>query len=507
MNEENKEGSWTKMGVWWLPQNPENRIPGIISFGGGQKISLKITGAFHDTFNQRKILAQPDFYFETPIIFGVTEDGKKYIANDCKEYHHSIMFGGELCTTSNLYVSSLFEGEHFPSASEILFNEFTCQLSFMSSWYQVTGKTLDRGEMKSDRFKIGLSYEQPENLSIPFPGGLMVIGNACNMNAGWYFGDFVLSEKTQIIISLDEPVGLEQFLYDWLLPIKYFFSLGVGRKLDLFELHAKTASDCAGKTLDERREVSPIRIYKRNISLTEDEKLLLDHDMVFTFPKIREQLIFCFNNWLRAYKEIKPVIHLFFGQVLGCQCYSPITFLNAVQTAEAYHRYRRNGLADTEEKHRERMKEICEAIPEQHRQWLKERLQYANEKGLRKRLKELLEENIDLFGYSTEEINTLAQEISVMRNYFTHYSGGKSLEEFHLSHFYYFHFLMQWIVTSCFLNELGLPRSQVIEMLLRNRAFLYFRGIELKKYLEERVSTKNVKKLLLECSGDAPHET
>jgi len=49
-----------------------------------------------------------------------------------------------------------------------------------------------------------------------------------------------------------------------------------------------------------------------------------------------------------------------------------------------------------EEQHKKRIEEILKTVPYEYRSWLEEKLKYSNEKNLRKRLRELLDNFAEL---------------------------------------------------------------------------------------------------------------
>jgi hypothetical protein len=57
-------------GVWWLPNNPEKTISGILSFDGQGKIILDLIGSF----SELPALGNMN-YDETETILGVSDDG------------------------------------------------------------------------------------------------------------------------------------------------------------------------------------------------------------------------------------------------------------------------------------------------------------------------------------------------------------------------------------------------------------------------------------------------
>lgn len=58
-------------GMWWLPEQPDIQISGILTFDNEKKISLELLGSFHDI----KSIGGGD-YFRPEIILGLTDNGQ-----------------------------------------------------------------------------------------------------------------------------------------------------------------------------------------------------------------------------------------------------------------------------------------------------------------------------------------------------------------------------------------------------------------------------------------------
>lgn len=284
-----------------------------------------------------------------------------------------------------------------------------------------------------------------------------------------------------------------EFLDEWLPPVVQFLTLGVGRSLSILELRGKASADCVDGTDEQIKHAPTIQLYWRKRRHGNEDKELHSHDMIFTRSHIQNDLEGHFRRWMTVYQKIKPAMQLFFGKVMGRESFSSNSFLNSVQAAEAYHRYRRGGTDLPDGEHQDRINRILDASPEEYRDWLSKKLQYTNEMGLRKRLKELLTERTDLFEFSISDIKSHAHRITEIRNQFTHYSGEKETEFATGRDFYVDDTLMLWTVIACLLEDIGLEREQAHRLILRNQSFLHFKFMYLKKQQVEVMTVEAVR--------------
>jgi hypothetical protein len=247
------------------------------------------------------------------------------------------------------------------------------------------------------------------------------------------------------------------------------------------ELRAKAAVDCTGATTEEIRQAPSLRLYWKKPPSEDADKELFSDNMVATCPDFGASLPAFLDAWVHLYRKMKPVMELFFGWVMPRDGISSNSFLNAAQAAEAYHRYRKEGLVFSELSHRERVSSILNSAPAEYREWLKEKLAYSNEKGFRRRIKELLMERQDLFELASSDIKRLAERATALRNHFTHYTGGNASTFGTGEEFYRFECLFKWTLIACLLEEMGLPRERAHELIKRNQDFLFFVSAYLKR--------------------------
>jgi hypothetical protein len=479
-----------KHGYWWLPQTPEKRIAGTICYGHERMAELKLLGSFQDELHALQQMGRLGESHSPEIILGLTADGKRFTL------YESLRSGGHFAFNSFLtevYMPSIvLEGRHFSNTDEMVFHHMTLRLSHLGEWYQQTGRHVEFVDSDSDKGKVTMTYQNPAPLAISLDNGHIELGLDGNITLGRFSGDFVVSEKACVSVYPKTPIHMNAFLDDFLPPIVHFFTAGVGRTLRIKELRGKAADDCRDGS-DEHIKCAPsIQLYWAKPQQVDEDKELFPHDMVFTRIDIADGLEKCLQQWVNAYQEIKPVMQLFFSKVIAREAVSSNSFLNAVQAAEAYHRYRRNGKELSESEHSDRINRVMAASPEIYRDWLDTRLQHSNEIGLRKRLKELLTEQADLYDFSSSDIKKHVDRITAIRNHFTHYSGEKAPDFATGRDFYIYDTLMTWTMLACLLEEMGIDRQDAHQLILRNQSFLHFKVVYLKQRQVEIMKVESI---------------
>ena len=72
-------------GIWWLPENPDQQVSGVLTFNSEDKIRLELIGSFKQL---------PDFgkseVEKKDIILGITSDGRLCTLADCYESNSTL---------------------------------------------------------------------------------------------------------------------------------------------------------------------------------------------------------------------------------------------------------------------------------------------------------------------------------------------------------------------------------------------------------------------------------
>lgn len=470
---------YEKQGFWWLPASPENRVPGTLVFGDETDSQLQLLGSLLGGLEGLKIMSLPGVHYRPDLILGVSSDGSKYTLVHCLQTACNLNSNGFVVEHFRPWM--VIEGRHFSAVNEIVFQQAGAKLDHFGEWYQRTGREVVLEDVDKGTWRTTITCCEPDNVAACYGSGRIEFGHDGNIKFGGFREDLIISEEACFVLFPDAPISISDFLDELLPPFLNFFSLGVGRTLSILEVRGKVAMDCVGKTVDDIRRAPTVKLYWEKPEGAHQDSELLSHDMVFTCPDLGDSLEKCLKTWLRIYSEIKPVMQLFFGTVLPETRISANSFVNTIQTVEAYHRFRRDGTELPEVEHSVRVSSILGAVKGEHREWLGRKLEHSNEIGLRKRLKELLRERTALLKLSCADINGLAHRARELRNSFTHYAGNGAPNFGSAQELYCLGELFKWVIIACLLEEMGISRERAHLLIERNESFSYFRSIHLKE--------------------------
>ena len=132
-------------GQWWLPDKPDDVMPGILTQGENGHVLLKLIGGFSNTvlIPVRKtasvISYQPEFVDEFPIILG-NSAGEPFTLLQCNPVHTG---GGK----QDIRVLRALRGIHINDPAEDVFDSVVLKIEYLLGWTRATtiSRTIELG--------------------------------------------------------------------------------------------------------------------------------------------------------------------------------------------------------------------------------------------------------------------------------------------------------------------------------------------------------------------------
>jgi hypothetical protein len=192
--------------------------------------------------------------------------------------------------------------------------------------------------------------------------------------------------------------------------------------------------------------------------------------MVVSYEAIASNFQDILKKWFECHERLEPVLDLYYAVITNLVLTDKSRFLYMAQAMEVYHaRSGFNGTVQTKECFRKRRDNILENVSDVEKEWLKEKLHYANQKTLADRLTEILELHRDEVRQLTFNIIDFASKVRHSRNYYTHYDqelwdSGKVADGLELRRIAY---ALIFLLEICLLKELGIKGEPIAEVLDR----------------------------------------
>ena len=449
-------------GWWWLPDNEDKKVPGVMTFSNEEGIRLKLIGSF-------KELPQLGSAEEHPLILGSTGEGKLVTLFDAIPLRTSFTSGG--FTTQEFWARVGCTGAQFLQAEQARFHKASLEYTHLADWVGRSGFHPDYDTEGGSLTKYRLAYTFPDEVKAAIPDGEVCVTYAFE-SGGDLLREVSLRQSARIRVDLGHDLTLDEWWSDFVLPFRNLLTLATTRPNALTRISVysedKTVSTSKGD-----REVPVDLFYQQVWHEKVQAKRLFPHDMLFTLHDVAEDFGAVVKHWLRVAKELDSVCNLFFSVSHLPGLYSENQFLNTVQAAESYHRRRIRNRVLPRALHRERVRSIFHQVPAEHEEWLKQVLAYSNEPTLRHRMSDLLDVTQEVVSPLITDQDGFVRKVVDTRNYFTHYDPHLRSKAATRSELHWLRETLSFMVEACLLRELGLAAERRRDLFQRNRRYVY----------------------------------
>jgi len=404
--------------------------------------------------------------WSTSLVHGQPVKGRPITLIGCHEMSHSFNGPGLMVQQIGAFRGALL-GLHLGSEDDEVFDRVVIEVEHLGELVPSSGLLVQPLLSEDKVTGVDVRYESPSKL-------VAKLGSTeIHLAAGWMSGSpstgsVVVNEKWAFEVVLDAPTTLSSVVGVWVERIRDLVSFCADRPCAVTAVRVggplTLAPSGAGHHLAEVHLPwipAPTDGLK---PLRHDEpvlRLLVDHD---GFQSLM-------SSWVNVCEQLEVVLDLHFASDYAGFVYGETRFMNAVQAIEAYHRRRVPcEPLPIDIASRDRAIESC---PEEVRPWLADKLRYAHEPGLRRRVKDLLlfsGQPTDAFWTSNNARSSLVSRLVDTRNALTHWDPAKpaTLDGAELRKLSAF---LRILLTSCVLRELGLSEHEAKSALAGNRRY------------------------------------
>lgn len=391
-------------GLWWLPEKPERKISGTLSYERGKGSILSLDGAFlEDTEDEyHEIILGDDRGNIITLVSCFRTNFEIQRFEDSREFKHS-----------EFHVSFFCIGFHFARRKELKFKSVTVRYSHLREW--LSG-LFDSSQWDENEDEYIIKVRKPPVKEIVLSKiGLSIRGVVSSRHG--LFDDSCERHALITIDMADETPFDELFLIIY--HLKNFLSLATGEEISILTISG------------EKTCLKPYERIEIFSSQTLGEKGSIDRFAWYPPPieyqTISERLKFYLENWFNMIERYEPTYELFFGS-LSEGVYPVSDFLSLSQALEAYHcRKFENRIVpdDLFSKQLAQFLRIIDEFPQEHRPEFQSKVEFMNRKSLRRRTKELFEKYGQIFKIFIEKKEDFIPKFVDTRNYYTHYDPKK----------------------------------------------------------------------------------
>ncbi len=444
--------SYEKAGFFWLPESPENKIPGTLKICDGGNIELEIMGLFEqkgETSNETNEIER--------IVGQVEKDG--FVTLETCVYR-KIGFPAGGIFKSLVHVNRAFCGVAYEKDELIKFNSVSFSIEGLDKWLGKTG--------------ISVAYDKDGKLSTITctPHRELVYDLISGLKLHICF-DYIattvpllteakFTQQAYLKLSIAEEQSLDTFI-EVLHKLTYLLCFATDATVAIFDVSAQSNSLVRKMQNGKTRPVI-IKLYYSSLPFSQDPPEIELYRMLFSFNNIENDAENILRNWLNAYSIIRPSLNLYFSAVTGSHKYLDGRFLALAQAMETYHRRTSCETLMDEAQFRQTCARLLWDCPKHHRTWLRGRLMHGNEINLGKRVKKIIEPFSTKIG-NRRARSKLIRNIVDTRNYLTHYTEALEKKSVSNTELWYVCQKMEAIFQLLLLKQLGFEELEIENIL------------------------------------------
>lgn len=404
-------------GVFWLPEYPDNQLPGTLRISQSGEVTLKLRGGLDAMAAIQSQASNGDL----DRIVGVVEKDGLVTLDKCilwKEgptytYFKEPSLAASLSTLV-IRARYAFIRKNYDIGEETTFLKFRFSVEGLDEWLSISGIREGPDLEETD---WSLQYHAPEKISYT-----LFDETELEFNVGF--------DGTRFTYPVKVHVEEKAFIYlqsQELRPIEYFLSLASKfRNFLCLAVDQTVAIDsCTGYLTREIENGETIEdhveLYYQSGQYSEERPRIIPRRKPLAYCDIADQFDQILARWLKIYETYEPAFNLYFAYRSNSVNYLQVQFLWLAQAIEILHRRgSRNTQIDRNE-FRNLVDLLLQCCPEDKKEWIKGKLQYANELSLRERIREISEPFQHLFS-NDDERETFIKKVVTTRNYLTHYN-------------------------------------------------------------------------------------
>jgi hypothetical protein len=452
--------SQTIEGYFWLPETPDHKVSGKLLISERGDVNLEIMGAI-----TKDCPMDPD---ELHRVHGQLENGKAVTIEPNFFTNRSLSLPG--MAKSKLSCRLVIIGAFFDAEEDIAFDRVKFAVEGLNEWVGISGIKVENNWKE----KTGsIHFTPPEEET-----HILDDGNEFSIRFQWTLPssgpattEAKITQKSLIEISSSNGLLPLKVYAQYIYRFTNFLCLAHDKPLALTYLEAYHPD--IHIELTDKQVPQNIEVIYPSLPHPDKEHKTDIFGLLFNYKAVSENFAKVLSNWLKDYDELEPAFNLYFAATGSDNLYLDNKFLFLVQGLETLHRRTNPNKTHMEPKQYKELKELLlNSCTEEHKQWLKSKLQYANEVSLRQRLKDLIEPVSEYFGNNTT-IKTLLNDTVNTRNYLTHFDKTAEKkakrDEDLLNLFYKLEVLFKLIL----LKRIGLDEEQITEAIKRSGSILY----------------------------------
>lgn len=436
-------------GLWFLPENPDKKVAGVLTFNLKNDPELVLFGTFYE--NRRDPIHEP------LLILGQTTTAKYISLYKSSEGLRSMHNGVMSSVYSALYV---FFDCHFFNEEAVKFTKVRATFKNINDWVKKYGFDVNHNFEANE---IDVHYKRPDDIHIKI-NETLTCAISFNHWFPWSGSVHELKISQQAYFQIDSVVPLSLFeTLDNLMLFQNFLTLAI------FEPSYPMSIGLTIPTLE--KEVQSSLVYKPGFDYNPKSSrgvfLFQYDDIAFNFQTIVQ-------NWFSFKSTLAPVIDLVLNSFYNRNLNVETRFLHMAQALETFHRRYKNKEPFDKKEYKAWVRALVETVDDKYREMLKGKLDFANEQPLHARIEECISNlPIETIQTIVGDKKKFIGDVKNSRNYYTHFSQSLEKKALKGNMLYQVTDKLRIVLIATILSEAGFELTQIDALISKNGIYLF----------------------------------
>lgn len=327
--------SITYKGYWWTPDNPEDKVAGVVTCIPHEKIELELIGSFRSD-SQDPFEAVMDDSVEQ-VIFGEESGAKEITLINCRKsgtcnfdcsfplikYSASILIHDK-------HVESLDQKCHYTAVARFPELSYWCIPSAIEKKYEIVDGSIQGMSLSYKNF----DDDKDRIVTVTLDDGTMLsICQYVKFNSGnlWLKPD--LSQYSYLEIC--NPNGLSISEISHLVHrFEMFLSMATFRSVNHNELYLKDPDICQ-ELQNGKKVLFPIHLYS-SYSIEENSSEINMTRFLFSYKTISDEFPELIKKWMSNNGNMQPIMSHLVDSIAYKRVFSSVDFLVVIQAIEGF---------------------------------------------------------------------------------------------------------------------------------------------------------------------------
>lgn len=466
-------------GLWWVPEQPDDRLYGRLRYGRSIGASLEIVNdRDRPKKNSLAYAVSPATLWNGPsrplTVHGVTPKGDRFTLFDGFTQNTNFNYSG--VSKSECFFNRGLRGACVDRPESLTFSKVTARLDGLEAWLGINPFQFEHGHGRDDgRVAIRHELPPPVEVTIDEQRILRVQWDRTGPRQAITQTEASIRSRPFFTISYTEPVAQEACIED-VAVVEEFLTLLVGQSTSIKDLRLFAIDpDEHG---DSRERTVPLEFLAKGTHDTDLSARLQPMEVMIGFSSISENFGGLISRWFTLREQSRSAVLPYFASRHSPALYVEDRFFSHARVAESLHRHlwpKTKNIPDTEYKKIRRS--LKEAIPQEYKDLLCPGLNRLHELSYKNRLSAMMAFSPQVTRHvigSGEAPGEFADLVKKLRNIEAHRLptdrqgrvSGMQLVKIAAK--------LQAIIDACLLQWMGLSEEFIVNAMRANRRYWFY---------------------------------